>query len=196
MAAKIVCIFGYAEAGKSASSQYLRQQFGFKVLKFADPLKDMLRAIGLTTDDIEGDAKKEPNDLLLGKTPRHAMQTLGTEWGRIHIGEHFWSNLWASRLLDRNLVTNDDMRFPNEAEVALANGAVLIKVTRPSINGGDEFRRHESEQYIEKLPYHFEVINNGSIGTLFKRIHAAASTPQHELPPLTVPESDIAHRFR
>ena len=85
-------IHGKAGSGKSTAAQVLIDG-GFKRVKFADPLKNMLRAIGLTDQHIEGDLKEVPCDMLLGQTPRHAMQTLGTEWGRGCIGGEFWTCL-------------------------------------------------------------------------------------------------------
>ena len=42
----------------------------------------MLYQLGLGEAHIEGALKEVPCELLGGKTPRYAMQTLGTEWGR------------------------------------------------------------------------------------------------------------------
>jgi hypothetical protein len=51
----------------------------WRQVKFAGPLKSMCMALGLTEAHIEGHLKEVPCELLCGQTPRHAMQTLGTE---------------------------------------------------------------------------------------------------------------------
>lgn len=77
----VIALTGLAGSGKSTASKYLVEKHGYQLVKFAGPLKDMLRAIGFGEDDIEGNGKELSNSLLCDKTPRHAMQTLGTEWG-------------------------------------------------------------------------------------------------------------------
>ena len=119
----IITFTGDAGAGKSTAAgvvkDYLTQDLFLddpKIIKFAGPLKDMMRALGLTEDEIEGDLKEEPCSLLQGKTPRYAMQTIGTEWGRDMIGPCLWTTSWARRVhAQEGAVTLvDDVRFPNE----------------------------------------------------------------------------------
>jgi hypothetical protein len=82
-AARLIALTGYAGSGKSTLADILACEHGFTVVKFAGPLKAMLRALGLDEREIEGDLKEQPCQLLAGHTPRRAMQTLGTEWGRV-----------------------------------------------------------------------------------------------------------------
>lgn len=51
---RLVCLIAKRHSGKSACATYLRQQAGFRNIKFAGPLKDMLRAAGMTEDQLEG----------------------------------------------------------------------------------------------------------------------------------------------
>lgn len=73
---KIIAFAGPATVGKSTAAKVLLNR-GFKRLSFADPIRDMLRAIGVPEDKLTVD-KETPVDLLCGKTCRHAMQKLGT----------------------------------------------------------------------------------------------------------------------
>ena len=43
-------------------------------VSFAGPLKAMMAALGLSSEQIDGSLKETPCDLLCGKTPRQAMQ--------------------------------------------------------------------------------------------------------------------------
>lgn len=141
----VIALTGLAGSGKSTASKYLVEKHGYQLVKFAGPLKDMLQAIGLSEGHIEGAHKETELAMLSGHTPRHAMQTLGTEWGRKCMGEDFWTNLWRSRvdgvLAFGGRVVVDDCRFPNEAdEVRKLGGVVWRIVGRGGIAGS-----HESE---------------------------------------------------
>lgn len=125
----IIGISGPAGSGKSTAAQHLVERHGFTLVKFAAPLKAMLYAIGLTHDEIEGSLKQEPCDILCGQTPRHAMQTLGTEWGRDCIGESFWTDLWEREAARYERVVCDDCRFDNELEVIHQRGGIVVGLT-------------------------------------------------------------------
>lgn len=136
---RIIGLSGLAGSGKSTAATYLQSK-GYELVKFAGPLKDAMRALGLTDYHIEGEGKERPCALLQGKTPRHAMQTIGTDWGRDLIGPHFWVGLWEARaneILDSGgLVVADDVRFPNEAEaIRKLGGRVIRLVGRGGIHG-------------------------------------------------------------
>jgi len=67
---------------------------------------------------------------LMGATPRHAMQTLGTEWGRECIDTDIWTHLWATRarmLLDKGVnIVVDDCRFENELALVKSMGGERV----------------------------------------------------------------------
>lgn len=143
----VVAFSAPAGGGKSTAAAYLAAKHGYTLVKFAAPLKSMMRMLGLTDEHIEGILKEVPCPLLCGKTPRYAMQTLGTEWGRDIIGAGLWSNAWrelASDVLDQGgRVVCDDMRFANEeAGVRQLGGMVVRLEGRGGIAGG-----HVSEAY-------------------------------------------------
>lgn len=137
---RVVALTGRAGSGKSTAAAYLEERHGFVRTRFAGPLKAMLRTLYeaaqvLTRDEIErrieGDLKEVPDPLLRGKTPRQAMQFLGTEWGRDLIGTDFWTELWKSRLANGINYVVEDCRFPNEAEAVRSVGGVIIEIECP-----------------------------------------------------------------
>lgn len=142
---RVVAFTGLAGSGKSTAADYLVTK-GYTRVKFAAPLKAMLRTIGLTEDHIEGHLKEVPCALLQGKTPRHAMQTLGADWARTCIGEYFWIGLWmrdVDDILDRGgRVVCDDCRYPNEAAAIRKLGGDIYRLTGRGGVGGS----HESER--------------------------------------------------
>lgn len=129
---RVVALTGAAGSGKSTAADYLIRQHGYERVKFAGPLKAAMAAMGFSQEQIEGGLKETPCAWLNFKTPRYAMQTLGTEWGRNCIGEGFWSELWAHHanniLATGRRVVVDDLRFPNEAAAVRSLGGVIIKL--------------------------------------------------------------------
>jgi hypothetical protein len=135
---KIVAIMGAAKAGKSTVAEVF-ETLGATKMRFAGPLKEMLAVLGLSKDDLEGATKETPNLLLCGKTPRHAMQTLGTEW-RDMIDTQLWTAILRKRLLalksqekPPGIVFIDDCRFPHEIEMLRSIGAEIWLVRRPAV---------------------------------------------------------------
>ena len=142
----VVAFTGLAGSGKSTATRYLVERHRYTLVKFAGPLKDVMRLFGLTEDEIEGNLKEKPCNLLEGKTPRHAMQTLGTQWARDCIGPNFWVRMWRERAVDilaqAGRVVVDDCRFPNEARAVRKLGGDIYKLQgRGGIPG-----QHESER--------------------------------------------------
>lgn len=160
----IIALIGNAGAGKSTVAEYLTKVHGYHVVKFAAPLKNMLRAIGLTDEEIEGSLKEQPCDLLCGKTPRHAMVTLGTEWGRDHIGSEFWAGLWEEEaclhLNSGQLVVVDDCRFENELAAVKRRGGVAWHIVRPD-HAGSSLPGHRSEGALAAHYAEMRTIFNG-----------------------------------
>src|ERR1035437_9507797 len=114
----VVGLCGFIGSGKTTAANHLVEHHGFTRIRFAGPLKAMLAALGLTEEEIDGSLKNDPCDLLCGKTPRYAMQQLGTEWGRELIGPDLWIRAWSSSVEDCGMhsrIIADDVRFPNES---------------------------------------------------------------------------------
>jgi hypothetical protein len=167
----VVAFTGIAGSGKSTATKYLVQAHGYKLVKFAGPLKDMMRALGFGEDDIEGSSKELSNSLLCGKSPRHAMQTLGTQWGRDCIGEDFWINLWrdsADRIVQQGgRVVTDDCRFPNEAQAIRRMGGDIYKIDgRGGIAGEHISERGCGDQDLV-------LVNDGAVEELHGKIEEA-----------------------
>lgn len=122
---------GLAGSGKSTAALRLVERHGFERRRFAGPLKAMIAALGLGHEEIEGQLKEVPSPLLCGRTPRQAMQWLGTEWGRNLIGEDFWTLAWETACGDAPLIVADDCRFANEADAIRRRGGIVIRIDCP-----------------------------------------------------------------
>jgi len=175
----IIAFSGYKSSGKSTAANALVET-GFVDVKMADPLKKMLQQLfryagcedAYVHRCLEGDLKEQPEKkVLLGATPRHAMQQLGTEW-RNSINEHLWSNLWrkkVSELLGNGFsVVCSDIRFPHEIELLRTFGtdAYLIHIDRGIISQNS----HASEQDISSFA-DFTISNTGSVEELIDAVY-------------------------
>lgn len=129
----LIGLIGLAGSGKTTVAQILTDKYGFKRLRFADPLKRMLgpSGLGLSFEEIDGSKKDEPSAFLNGLTPRHAMQTLGAEWGRNCMFPNFWIHCWTQdfmRIPNGIHVVVDDVRFDNEVDTIKKHDGIIVKI--------------------------------------------------------------------
>jgi len=162
----IIGFCGPAGCGKSTAAQCLVTVFGYTRLGFADPLKRMMAALGLDVSETSGENKETPLKLLCGHTPRWAMQSLGTEWGRELIGPDLWVRAWEHALPSHLNVVCDDVRFPNEVRMIKELGGMVIKIERP----GTAVGTHISEMH--DLENDAVIQNDSSMGDLQLRVDA------------------------
>lgn len=142
---RVIGLCGAKSSGKSAAASFLMAA-GYVRVGMADPLKAMLATLGLTNEQLYGGAKEAHSDILCGQTTRHAMQTLGTEWGRLMIGPRIWLDAWVRSVKALGPNTNvvcDDVRFENEAALVRGFMGSVIRIDRPSLGAGTD--RHSSE---------------------------------------------------
>lgn len=172
----LIGLVGLAGSGKSEVARVLMREAGFDRVKFADPLKNMLRTmlrdIGHTAEDveryIEGDLKEKEVDGV-GVTARRLMVTLGTEWGRECIAKDLWIRLWSARAAMFRNVVADDVRFPNEVDAIRERGGEIWQVVRPNVGRGDGAHVSEMLEVEADRVIH----NDGSLGLLRQRVRTA-----------------------
>lgn len=160
---KLVAFIGAIGAGKSTAASIFTAGNQFKRISFADPLKSMLNGLGLSYEDLYGTEKETPSLLLSGKTPRFAMQTLGTEWGRDIISQELWVNAWLHRVscnVEAGTVV-DDMRFANEYSAVRSLGGIVVKIVRQDkdSNNARTDDAHASEAAFENFNYDYIITN-------------------------------------
>lgn len=137
----VVGLVGAAGSGKTTIARQLVQGSGFHNHHMGRPIKDMLRALGLTEQEVAGspEDRQRPIELLGGRPSRYALNTLGTNWGRNMISPDLWANAVRARLhvhfaqSPASPVIIDDLRFPNDWRVVSAFGGVLLRVRRPEV---------------------------------------------------------------
>lgn len=173
---------GPVGAGKSTAADRLVKLWRFNRVRFVGPLKAMMLALGLSAEHVDGALKEEPSRLLQGRTPRQAMQWLGTEWGRELIGPELWIAAWRAaveraggfwepgRGWDR-LIVADDVRFANEAQAIRDRGGLVIRIERPGA-GSATGSGHVSER--PDFEPDRVIVNAGDVAALRSAIDAMA----------------------
>lgn len=176
MTGKLIGLIGYKGSGKSSlTDEALHTWDGVRAVRmgFADPMRDMIAALGVPAEILHDKARwDEPLEILCGKSTRHAVVTIGTEWGRQQIGEEIWTRIAMHRSeklrSEGKNVIIDNVRFPIEANTIRERGGILIAFKRPMIALDTA---HESEQHIEALQRDANI-------TFFNSLHFAESAKQ------------------
>lgn len=163
---RIIGIAGPAQVGKDTVARIIQSMLSdYREIKsFADPMKDMLaKGLGLTHDQLHG-SHKEVIDERYECTPRHIMQTIGTEWGRNLIHPDIWVHAMLNATADAPTII-PDVRFENEAEFVRENGVLIHVKGRGGIEGG-----HVSEKGVRRLDDDHVIYNTGDVSMLRYRV--------------------------
>lgn len=171
----VIGVTGKAGSGKDTVADILVKRHGFKKIGLADPMKEICQSLfGFSEQQLWGPSaeREKPDPRWGGLTPRHALQQLGTEWGRA-----MHEDVWVRFALDRARlafprgyrgVVISDVRFENEARAIIEKGGEIWCVSRPG--AATTASVHTSENGIEarKLPpgHSFFVNNDGSLKSL------------------------------
>lgn len=192
MSLVVIGVTGKAGSGKSTLARHLVDCHAAIRIPFAKPLKsmllDLLAAQGLdiavAMRMIDGDLKEVPSEVFGGRTTRHAMQTLGTEWGRA-LSPTFWVDAWRRSVfrshsvaavtdMRRLVVVADDVRFPEEVAAIRGLGGIIVRVDRPGAGLGGSAGGHASETTDLGTP-DMVINNDGSLDWLHTQIDAIAA---------------------
>ncbi len=156
----LLAFIGSKGSGKTTLAKLL-SPYDWKQTSFATPIKRMIATLLLDQGVNEinvarmlyGDLKETPTEFLNNKTPRFAMQTLGSEWRNL-IDKNLWLDIWQRTInLKFEKIIVDDARFLHETNRIKSLGGKIIKINRPVINNSDS---HISEQeFLEIVPDYY-----------------------------------------
>jgi len=179
---KLIGLTGPAGCGKDTVAQILCDTQEFRRIALAEPIRRGIVAMfGIPmeylTDRI---LKEQPLDELCGKSPRQAMQTLGTEWGRKEIDLGIWLKVaereidYTTRMAEAgnayiNGIVVSDIRFAGEANWLRHQGGEIWHVYRPENPFAIE-SNHESENMLATKEKHQIIINDVDIDHLYEKI--------------------------
>lgn len=187
----IVGIRGKIGAGKDAIASRLVERWGFRIVRFADALREELLERLPTTllmmhDLLAGDpvhvccCRSWPIEdclrQMVYKTKPRGVRELLQEYGtdvRRRDEPGYWVRQWAARATTAGPhVVAPDVRYPNEAEAVLAAGGVLWCVERP----GTAVGAHPSETVMDAWDRWDAVVrNDGTLTDLYAAVDALAS---------------------
>lgn len=165
---------GRKRSGKTTAAELLMAHHGFAGVSFAQPMRRFVAdLLGITLAELE-QVKEEPVDWLDGEaTPRHMLQTLGTEWGREMVHPELWvrTTMRAADDLRSNgyAVAISDVRFENEAKAIAARGGFVVEITRPDLLL-DSVDLHVSEQPLPRELIADTVVNDGDVSQFYTRL--------------------------
>lgn len=167
----LVGLCGAAGSGKSTIADALRTRHGFKVVSFADPLYEAVSLItGVDVCRLKDRAFKESPLPGIGKSPRHLLQTLGTEWGRQMVSPDIWVSAAMARVESYGTVIAD-VRFDNEADAIRSRGGKVLYVVRPGWRClGEGEARHSSEQGVSLEKINGVIDNSGTVDSLLEQV--------------------------
>lgn len=138
----IIGICGHKGSGKDYLANILKEYTGFKVVHFADPIKDIISDLFKISKDELNELKNSEDTKILGTNMRSILQTFGTNIMQEFCGKRIWVDLV---LKEDNLIIAD-VRFQHEVDAILEKGGFIIKLDSPCLDS------HISESGIDKIP--------------------------------------------
>lgn len=133
---QLIAVAGMRGSGKDTVAKHLCSlDDRVRVLKFATPVKATLKQLfDFTDEELEDEILKELVVPRLGFSPRQAMRTLGTEFGRT-LNPDVWVNIaresYHDNLVDGHLTIITDLRYKNEYDFVKSEGGIVIHLTTP-----------------------------------------------------------------
>jgi len=177
----VLGLSGLAGSGKDTVAGFLRV-YGFLSMALADPMKEFCRSIfDFSHEQLYGPSQfrnaPDPRYLRPDGTylsPREALQTLGTDWGR----ERYpltWVNATLLRIerlrkeRPNARVCITDVRFANEIDALRTGGVRLVRIVRPGAGLAGAAGLHASETEQAAIPdseFDYILRNDGSLEDL------------------------------
>jgi dephospho-CoA kinase len=111
----LISFTGKLGSGKSVIAKHLEAHYGFTVVSFAGPLKEIVKSFS-------------PDGKIDKVRDRRILQELGTTYFRT-IDPDYWAKLFRANVEKiGGDVVNDDCRFPNERDIVRAMGGHVVYV--------------------------------------------------------------------
>lgn len=164
----IIGLSGLAGSGKSTVARFLVKKHCFEEIALADPMKTFCREVlGFSREQLWGSSSlRNAIDPRFGKSPRDALQSLGTDWGRA-----FYENVWVEYAIRRALalqtaisgggVVISDVRFKNERDAIRKAGGRVWRIIRPGAGLVGANAAHASENDLTDEMAYDRVVANG-----------------------------------
>ena len=181
----LIGIHGQQRTGKGTIANYLASAYGYKIIKFAEPIREMIRPLlrraGIPESKIENyfedDVLKEtPIPLLGNRSTRHLMRCVGLQFRDavdVKLFQYLAEGEITKQLQAGNRVAIDALRFPHELEFLKSQEAQLWWVERPGYTKPVTAATHPSEIPLPREEFHAAFINDKGIVELHRGIEQA-----------------------
>lgn len=163
----IIGLTGKARSGKDTVAEHICSTCFFEHYWFSKPMKDACAAMFNWDERHLYGELKEVVDPRFGVSPRVAVQTLGTEWGRDTINQNIWIERARIEMESFSDLVISDCRFNNEAEAIREAGGVIVEVVRPNVQ---QVAEHASEKGIDASLIDFTIVNDGTLTDLYRAV--------------------------
>lgn len=174
-----VALVGFKGSGKTTAANYLVQEYSYKKMSLAGPLKEAVQTMfRLSDSQLYDPVAKEVEDPRWGMTPRKILQLVGTEVGR-QVSEDVWIKnlLWRMRPYNQvqNPVVVDDCRFVNEAQGLKDVGTLVIGIRRPGLRVDNHASELEMKERWSSM-VDTTINNDQDLDHLYEQIERAISS--------------------
>jgi len=194
---RLIGITGLIGSGKGSIASYLQKKHDYRVISFADPLKDVCSTVFgwdrklLEGDTVESRKFRETPDAFwsdyFGKkwTPRYALQFVGTDLFRYGLDNFIWAAV-TQRKIEADSSSKfviADVRFENEVQMIRDLGGQIWNVRRgeepewnqtalnePHLMSDRYPHIHISEWSGVKLSYDHILSNDSTLENLFAEV--------------------------
>lgn len=156
MAPKVIGLAGRARSGKDTVATFFEGTH--RVVRFAQPVKDAVKALyGWNDDDVETGIKDQV-DPKWGLSPRSAMMHMAQTTRMFACNDFFVKRLFDT--WDGAPIVIADVRYKHEVDAIHARGGITIKITREGIT------RHDSEFTVDELETTLTMTNDDTLDGL------------------------------
>lgn len=177
----IIALCGLKRSGKDVVAQYIAEQYGYKHVKIAQPLKDLVRsAFRFTEDDLETDTKDQIHPRW-GVSPRVIMNYIGTQVFQYDMAQVvpllkdrcFWIDHVLDTYKHEPSIVISDLRFHHEVQrikefsQTMECDLTIVRVKRDGTSTGSLASEMESEQ----LQADITLYNNGTLNDLYHQMN-------------------------
>lgn len=200
---RLIGLTGYAQHGKGSVAEILKNEFGYTVLSFADPVRQMALAIDPMITNYDGTYNRLSDLVNRGGWSyakqngevRRLLQRIGTEAAKPIFGKECWQYIGMRKaheiIANDGRVVFDDVRFPIEEGEAILNvdndlrfpdlicriNPQIWRVTRLASDGKPYDNGigtdHPSESQVKNFEPDVEIINNGTLEELEDQVRGA-----------------------
>lgn len=182
----LIGLTAYAQSGKDAAAAALVED-GWTRHAFADVLREFAYAVNplvrlpragilrrrrvVRLRDLVDERGWERAKLEVPEV-RELLQRIGTDAGRVVLGENVWVDAALARVRPGERAVFTDCRFPNEANELRTLGGQVVRITRPGVapvNG------HKSETAMDDYVADAVIVNDGTLDELHDAIRDIAT---------------------